>query len=58
MDNGSWISIHAYVMQHWVKVTVLISFQRVVDGTRADNLIIVIMEALQKGRGFNYASIV
>jgi hypothetical protein len=28
----------------------LISFQRVVDGVRADNLTIVIMEALQKGR--------
>ncbi len=50
MDNGSWISIHAYVMQHWVRVPMLISFQRVVDGVRADNLTIVIMEALQKGR--------
>jgi len=58
MDNGSWISIHAYVMQHWVRVPMLISFQRVVDGTRVDNLTIIIMEALQKGRGFNYAFIV
>jgi hypothetical protein len=33
MDNGSWISIHAYVMQNWVKVPMLLSFQRVVDGT-------------------------
>jgi hypothetical protein len=27
MDNGSWISIHAYVMQHWVKVPMLISLK-------------------------------
>jgi len=32
MDNGSWISIHAYLMQHWVKIPMLIFFQRVVDG--------------------------
>jgi hypothetical protein len=25
MDNGSWISIHTYVMQNWVKVPMLLS---------------------------------
>jgi hypothetical protein len=25
MDNGSWISIHKYVMQNWVKVPMLLS---------------------------------
>jgi hypothetical protein len=43
MDKGSWISILAYVMQHWVKVPMLISLQRVVDGTKINNLTIVIM---------------
>ncbi len=57
VDYGSWISIHAYVMQHWVKVHVLISLQRFVDGVGANNLIIVIMEASQKGGGLSYASI-
>ncbi len=46
MDNGSWISIHAYVMQHWVKVPMLNFLQRVVDGLEVDNLTIIIMEAL------------
>jgi hypothetical protein len=57
VDYGSWISIHAYVMQHWVKVPMLISLQRVVDGVGANNLTNVIMEALQKGGGLSYVFI-
>jgi hypothetical protein len=49
VDNGKWISLHAYVMQNWVTVPMTILLQRVVDGIGANNLIIVIMEALQKG---------
>jgi hypothetical protein len=49
MDNGSYISNHAYVMQNWVKISMLIFLQRVVDGTKLHKLTIVIMEALQKG---------
>jgi hypothetical protein len=45
-------------MQHWVKVPMLISLQRVVDGAKVNNLTIVIMEALQKGGGLSYASII
>jgi len=50
MDKGSWISILAYVMQHWVKVPMLISLQRVVDGTKINNLNIVIMRNYKKER--------
>jgi hypothetical protein len=46
MDNGSWISIHTYMMLNWVKVPMMFSLQRVVNGSGADNLIFVIMEAL------------
>jgi hypothetical protein len=46
VDIGSWISIHAYVMQKWMRLLMMISLQKVVDGTRVDNLIIIIMEAL------------
>ncbi len=58
VDYGSWISIHAYVMQHWMKVPMLIYLQKVVDGVGANNLTIVILEALQKGGGLSYASII
>jgi hypothetical protein len=47
--------MHAYVMQHWVKVPMLNYLQKVVDGVSVDNLTIVIMEALQKGGGLSYA---
>jgi hypothetical protein len=57
MDYGSWISIHAYAMQYWMRVPMLISLQRVIDGVGANNLTIVIMEALQKGGGLSYVSI-
>jgi hypothetical protein len=33
-------------MQKWVKILMLISLQRVVEGTWVENLIIVIMDAL------------
>ncbi len=46
VDIGSWISIHAYVMQKWVRLPMMISLQKIVDGARVDNLTIVIMEVL------------
>jgi hypothetical protein len=46
MDNGSWISIHPYMMLNWVKVPMMLFLQRVVNGLGFDNLIVVIMEAL------------
>ncbi len=35
----------------------MISLQKVVDGTRVDNLIIIIMEALQNGGGLNFLTV-
>jgi len=46
MDNGSWIFVHTYMMLNWVKVPMMFSLRRVVNGLGADNLIFVIMEAL------------
>jgi hypothetical protein len=56
VDNGNWISIHAYVMQNWVRILILISLQKVVSRTRVNDLTIVIMEALQKGGGLSFKS--
>ena len=33
IDNGSWISIHAYVVQNWSRVPFLISLEKVVEGS-------------------------
>ncbi len=56
-DIGSYIFIHAYMMQNWMKVPMMTSFQKVFDGVRANNLIFVSMEAIQKGGGLILASI-
>ena len=47
IDNGPWISIHAYVVQNWSRVPYMISLQKVEEGSGSYNLIIVIMGALR-----------
>jgi hypothetical protein len=46
VDNQSWLSIHEYVIQNWVKIPIFISLDQVVEGLRNDNSTKVIMEAL------------
>lgn len=48
IDNGSWISIHAYVMQDWIRIPLFISLEEVVNGAHVDNLIIVLMSDLEQ----------
>jgi hypothetical protein len=51
MVNQSWLPIHYYVMQNWVKIPILIFLKKMIEGSRRDNLIKVIMEALMIGGG-------
>jgi len=53
VDNGSWICIHAYTVENFVRILHLISIQRLVDGSGADALTLVIMTALQCGGDLN-----
>jgi len=57
VDIVSWISIHVYLMQKWVKIPMLISLQKVVHGIGVDNLTTMIMDALQNARGLSLESI-
>jgi hypothetical protein len=41
--------MHCYVVQNWVKIPLLISLDRVIEGSRSDNLTKVIMEVLMIG---------
>jgi hypothetical protein len=43
--------MHYYVMQNWVKIPLLISLDRVIEGSRSDNLTKVIIEVLMIGGG-------
>jgi hypothetical protein len=51
MDNQSWLSIHYYVIQNWVRILILISLDWMVDIIRIDKLTKVIIEALIIGGG-------
>jgi hypothetical protein len=45
-------------MQNWVKLPMMISLQIIVYGVGVDNLVVVIMEALQNGEGLNLTIVV
>jgi hypothetical protein len=51
VDNQFWLSMHCYVMYNWVRIPILIFLDRVVEGSRSDNLTKVIMKALMIGGG-------
>jgi hypothetical protein len=49
IDNQSWLSIHCYVVENWVRIPILISLDRVVTTLQvhgSENIIKVFMEAL------------
>jgi hypothetical protein len=48
LDNQAWISIHGYVCENWTRVPLLLSLERVVDGTGADSLTKIIVEAIKR----------
>ncbi|KAG0573500.1 hypothetical protein KC19_VG183500 [Ceratodon purpureus] len=57
LDNGSWISVHGYVVQNWVRIQFLISRQQVVDGAGAATLTDLLVKALKNGAGLDKADI-
>jgi hypothetical protein len=50
MDNQSWLFMHLYVMQNWVRILILISLNQVVEGLGSDNLTKVIKKVLMIAR--------
>ncbi len=46
IDNQSWLSIHVYVVQNWLKILIILSLEGVVVGSNAYNLTQVIMQVL------------
>jgi len=57
IDNGSWICIHAYVVENYVRIPYLIFVQHLLDGKDADSLIVVIMKALECGGDLTFKEI-
>jgi len=51
IDNQFWLFLHYYVVQYWVRISILISLNMMFEGSSSDNLTKVIMEALTIGGG-------
>jgi hypothetical protein len=51
IDNDSWICVHAYIVDSWIKVPILLYVETIVDGSSCNNFIEVIMVALMKVGG-------
>ncbi len=54
IDNQSWLSIHCYVVENWVRIPILISLDRVVTTLQvhgSESIIKVFIEALMTNGG-------
>jgi len=51
VDNGSWICTHAYVVQLWVKVPILLQIEYIMHGSNNNNLTEIIIVTLMKFGG-------
>jgi hypothetical protein len=51
LDTQSWISVYGYVCENWTRKPLLLSLERVVEGSGSDNLIKVIVEAAKRTSG-------
>jgi len=53
VDNSSWLSIHVYIVQEWVRVLLLVSLQRMECSPNIDNLTKLIIESVRSGGGLD-----
>ncbi len=51
VDNNSWIYVHAYVVDCWTGVRILVCVYKIVDVLGFNNFIELIMNAMMKGGG-------
>jgi hypothetical protein len=48
----SWLLIHVYVVQNWLKIPIFLSLEHVVVGSSVDNLTLILMQTLMHQRSF------
>jgi len=53
VDNSSWLSVHAYIVQDWIRIPLLISLQRVECSPTAENLTELIVGSVSAGGGLD-----
>jgi hypothetical protein len=53
MDNGTWVSIHVYVVKDYERLPMLAALEHVQEGATSNNLTKVVMTNLQALSGFD-----
>lgn len=51
VDNGSWLSCHAYVCENWERVPYLVALTKVIEAPTANTFLELILQSLEKGAG-------
>jgi hypothetical protein len=57
MDNGTWVSIHVYVVKKYEHFPMLAALEHVQEGATSNNLTKVVMTNLQALSGFQQEEI-
>jgi hypothetical protein len=58
IDNGSWISIHCYVVQNWTRVPILITLEQMKEQATSTNLLHIILKAVKDKGGVSDGDLV
>jgi hypothetical protein len=53
VDNQSWISIHAYVLVDWERIPLLLSLERLTEGSTSDQITRTIMNVVERDGGLS-----
>ncbi|KAG0572981.1 hypothetical protein KC19_VG138700 [Ceratodon purpureus] len=53
LDNESWISVHGYTCEDFVRRPMLLALERILDKGGANHLTIVLISAIEKGGGIS-----
>lgn len=53
VDNQSWISIHAYVLVDWERIPLLLSLERLTQGSTLDQITRTIMSTVGRDGGLS-----
>jgi hypothetical protein len=56
-DNQSWISIHVYVLVDWERVPLLLSLERLTEGSTVAHITRIIMSAVERDGGLSVQDI-
>ena len=53
VDNGSWLSVHCYVVKDWIRMPLLVSLQRVTTAANSNNITTLIMDSVLSSGGLD-----